>query len=80
MISLNPSNDVEVTQQAIWSPVNTLDMRSLRCGRIAASRKSRGDWHSFEPIATMVERYVDAFTASMPPYVRELADIVRKSA
>jgi hypothetical protein len=41
---------------------------------------NRGDWHSFEPLATMAERYVDAFASSTPPYLRQLADIARKSA
>lgn len=42
--------------------------------------KSRGDWHSFEPLATLAERYVDAFGSSTPPHLLQLAEIARKSA
>lgn len=40
----------------------------------------RGDWHSFEPVTSMVERCVDAFASSMPLYIRQMAEIARKSA
>jgi hypothetical protein len=42
--------------------------------------ENRGDRHSFEPLATMVEQYVDAFASATPPYLRQLAEIASRSA
>lgn len=43
-------------------------------------RGNRGDWHSFEPVAALAERYVDAFGAGALPHLGQLAEIARKSA
>ena len=46
-----------------------------RSGKIAAFGHNRGNWHSFEPVAAAIQRYVDALALSAPRYLRQLAEI-----
>ncbi len=55
-------------------------MQKATAFAVASGHTNRGNWHSFEPVASMVERYVDAFASSMPLYIRQMAEIARKSA
>ena len=42
--------------------------------------KSRGDWHSFEPAAAMVEAYTSVFLQPFDPHLQAAARLAQASA
>jgi len=47
-----------------------------RQGRSEREPANRGNWHRFEPLTSMVERYVVAFASPTPPHLPRLAEAI----